>query len=260
MTDAGVDAPDALPSCVESATPPVHESALRGVAEAAAETRREVEQERNRLAALMAQLTVAVVVCNSEGRILLYNEAARSLVDDDTLVGLGRSVFGVVDRGLVAHAYDRLVAGAESVYTAATLHRDRELQVHVTLVREPSLGIEEPGSGFVLVLEDLTHHVRAGDRREQVLRQLTEGARASLGSLRAAAESVLQFPEMTPEERRLFLEIIGQEADQLGRLERRARVPLAKSEEPAVHAAESLLGLVTVIVGGLIFVRFERSR
>jgi len=194
------------------------ESAVAKAAGRAEAARRDVESERNRLAALMAQLSAAVVVCNSEGRILLYNEAARSLVDDDTLVGLGRSVFGVVDRGLVAHAYDRLVAGAESVYTAATLHRDRELQVNVTLVREPSLGIEQPGSGFVLVLEDLTHHVRAGDRREQVLRQLTEGTRASLGSIRAAAESVLEFPEMTPEERRLFLEIIGQEADQLGRL------------------------------------------
>ena len=47
------------------------ERALRGAEEQAAATRRDVESERNRLAALMSQLTVAVVVCNSEGRILL---------------------------------------------------------------------------------------------------------------------------------------------------------------------------------------------
>jgi DNA polymerase III subunit epsilon len=194
-----------------------HEAAVRGAEEQAEATRRDIESERNRLAALMAQLTVAVVVCNSEGRILLYNEAARSLLGDDTPVGLGRSVFGVVDRGLVAHAYDRLASGAGSVYTATTLHGDQLLSVRVTLVREVAGTAQEHGSGFVLVLEDLTRQVRAGDRRERVLRQLTEGTRASLGSIRAAAESVLEFPELTADERHRFLEIVREEADRLGR-------------------------------------------
>jgi DNA polymerase III subunit epsilon len=194
-----------------------HEAAVRGAEEQAEATRRDVESERNRLAALMAQLTVAVVVCNSEGRILLYNEAARSLLGDATPVGLGRSVFGVVDRGLVAHAYDRLASGAGSVYTATTLHGDQLLSVRVTLVREATGAAREHGSGFVLVLEDLTRQVQAGDRRERVLRQLTEGTRASLGSIRAAAESVLEFPELTADERHRFLEIVREEADRLGR-------------------------------------------
>lgn len=192
------------------------EQAVSGAAEAAESSRRSVESERNRLAALMAQLTIAVVVCNSEGRILLYNDAARSLVDDASLLGLGRSVFGVVDRGLVAHAYDRLSSGTEHAYTATTLHRDRLLLVRVTLVREAVLA-GEPGSGFVLVLEDLTRQVQAGHRRERLLRQLTEDTRRSLGSIRAAAESVLEFPEMSAAERRRFLEIVRHEADHLGR-------------------------------------------
>ena len=192
------------------------ESALRGVAEQAEATRRDMESERNRLAALMAQLTVAVLVCNKEGRILLYNEAARSLVGDATPVGLGRSVFAIVDRGLVTHAYDRLTSGAESVHTATTLHGDQLLRVRVTLVREPGSGVRHPGFGFVLVLEDLTRQLRAGDQRERLLRQFTEVTRASLGSIRAAAESVLEFPELTAGERRRFLEIVREEADRLG--------------------------------------------
>jgi PAS domain-containing protein len=36
-----------------------------------------VQQERNRLAALMSELTQSVVVCNLDGRILLYNNRAR---------------------------------------------------------------------------------------------------------------------------------------------------------------------------------------
>ena len=88
-----------------------HESALREAEQRAEAARRDMESERNRLAALMAQLTVAVIVCNSEGRILLYNEAARALFGEAP-IGLGRSVFGVVDRGLFAHATGRLTSRA----------------------------------------------------------------------------------------------------------------------------------------------------
>ena len=41
-----------------------------------AEASRDIEQERSRLAALMAELTQSVVVCNLDGRILLYNSRA----------------------------------------------------------------------------------------------------------------------------------------------------------------------------------------
>lgn len=193
------------------------EVAQRGAEAQAQAARQDLESERTRLAALMAQLTVAVLVCNSEGRILLYNEAARSLVGGETPVGLGRSVFAVVDRGLVAHALERLGAGAEPAYTATTLHGGKLLRVRVTLVREPVPDGAPAASGFVLVLEDLTREVRAGDRRERLLRQLTEATRASLGSIRAAAESVLEFPQLSAAERQRFLEIVREEADGLGR-------------------------------------------
>jgi hypothetical protein len=39
--------------------------------------KKSVEDEKNRLAALMSELTQSVVVCNLDGRILLYNSRAR---------------------------------------------------------------------------------------------------------------------------------------------------------------------------------------
>ncbi|MCE2656653.1 MAG: DNA polymerase III subunit epsilon [Rubrivivax sp.] len=86
---------------------------------------REIEQERNRLAALMAELTQSVVVCNLDGRVLLFNARARlqfrALADGPNLGGaqalaLGRSIHAVLDRKLVAHALEsvqaRLLRGA----------------------------------------------------------------------------------------------------------------------------------------------------
>lgn len=87
---------------------------------------RDIEQERSRLAALMSELTQSVVVCNLDGRVLLYNNRARlqfralsaqpTLADGAELIGIGRSIYGVLDRALVAHALEsvqqRLQRGA----------------------------------------------------------------------------------------------------------------------------------------------------
>ena len=73
----------------------------------------------NRLAALMAELAAAVIVCNVDGQILLYNAAARSVLGDDAAVGLGRSVFGIIDRDLLAHALDRIEHDSASTHGLA---------------------------------------------------------------------------------------------------------------------------------------------
>ena len=61
------------------------------VAAQVAEGSKRVEQERARLAALMSELTQSVVVCNLDGRVLLYNNRARlqfrALSDAPTLAG-----------------------------------------------------------------------------------------------------------------------------------------------------------------------------
>ena len=47
------------------------------IASAVAQASQGVAEERNRLAALMSELSQSVVVCNLDGRVLLYNQRAR---------------------------------------------------------------------------------------------------------------------------------------------------------------------------------------
>jgi DNA polymerase III subunit epsilon len=187
-----------------------------------AAARADLEQERNRLAALMSELTLAVLVCNVDGRILLYNAAARRLLDEgegrSAPVGLGRSLFAVLDRSLIEHALERVRgsgagdgAGA-TVPLAATTTGGRLLRVAVA----PVAGGELELAGFVLTLEDVTRRAEAGARRDVLLRSLGEGTRASVGAIRAAIESMLDYPEMEPAERARFMAIIRDEAVGLG--------------------------------------------
>jgi DNA polymerase-3 subunit epsilon len=199
------------------------ESEVAGrVAAAAAE----LGQERNRLAALMAELSVPVLVCNAEGRILLYNAAARDLLGE--LVGLGRSVFGVVDRNVVTHALDRVAAGAPTA-SAVTSAGNRLLRLQLTAVAGAD-------GGFVATLEDLTGRAVAGERRDVLLRALTEGSRSALAGIRAAIENVLDFPDMDTEQRRRFAEIVRDEAARLGE-----QVEQAVTESSAYLTDRSLL-------------------
>ncbi len=101
----------------------LHDDVARQVADAS----RRVEQERGRLAALMAELAQSVVVCNLDGRILLYNARARALfrslsqappgAGGAELIGLGRSIHAVFDPALLAHALrtiERRMADADA--------------------------------------------------------------------------------------------------------------------------------------------------
>jgi len=77
-----------------------------------------VEEEKNRLAALMSELAMGVVVCNLDGRILLYNSRARlqfkalaqgpTSMSGGALIGLGRSIFSILERGQITHALENI--------------------------------------------------------------------------------------------------------------------------------------------------------
>lgn len=188
--------------------------ARRDVAEQVEAAASDVEQERNRLAILMGVLTVAVLVCDEDGQILLYNAAARDLLGEE--VGLGRPVFGVLDRNLVGHGLERVDAGAAP--HEATLERAGVL-VHVRLARVPSG--TAGATGFVLVCDDATRPEQAAARHAELLQSTANRVRGTAGSIGAAAGAVLDYPDMPAEQRRRFVEVIAEEATRLGELTQR---------------------------------------
>jgi DNA polymerase-3 subunit epsilon len=196
-----------------------------------------IEQERNRLAALMSELAQSVVVCNAEGRILLYNARAMHLLRKPiagdaaaakahALVGLGRSIFAVFDRNLIIHALenirDRMRDDAHgpvaSFVTTAPAGQLVRVQIAPVLGVEPgdaAEGAPEGITGFVMLLDNITRRIESGSRRDSLLQTLTQGTRASLASVRAAVETIASFPEMDNDARGRFIAIIGEEATRM---------------------------------------------
>lgn len=182
----------------------------------------DTEEEKNRLAALMSELTQSVLVCNIEGRILLYNHRARQLLNPNpessgALIGLGRSIFGVIEKNLIVHALENIgrrlrEENAEPVADFVTTAKADQL---IRVQMAPVLDREREITGFVLTLEDITRSIESGTRRDFLLRALTEGIRASLANIRAAVETMLEYPDLDQVKRHRFTRIIGEEAEKL---------------------------------------------
>lgn len=179
-----------------------------------------LEEERNRLAALMSELSEGVLLCNVDGRILLYNERAVTLFgaaaprNRQGLVGLGRSVFVLIDRDQVAHALDKLQSSLDQgVEFPATRFITNAvtgalIQVHMA----PFLSADGRVAGMVLTLDDVTELMNREAQRRSLLQAFAAGVRAPVASLRAAAENLASFPEMNEARRLQFTEIVATES------------------------------------------------
>jgi DNA polymerase-3 subunit epsilon len=186
-----------------------------------AESRAGIEEERNRLAALMSELTQGVLVCNSEGRILLYNGLARTLFAHGSdqagaseRIGLGRSVFALIDRDQITHALDRLQQALEQGVALPSTRFVAEVGAGVLLKMQmaPFLTSERQLGGFVLAFEDVSDVHAREEQRRSLLQTLASRIRRPAANVRAAAENLATFPDMDAAQRDRFQAIIAEES------------------------------------------------
>ncbi len=217
------------------------------------EANQRLAEERNRLAALMSELAQSVLVCNAEGRILLYNRRAAQLLGADAPstsgapIGLGRSVFSLLERSQIVHALDRIGRRLEQqvdhpVAHFVTARADQLLRVQMA----PVLDAQGELGGFVLMLEDITRSMASDTRRERLMRQLTEGSRAAIANIRAAAETVQHYPDMDAAQRLRFTTVIHDEAAALS-----AQLDAAVAADD--HAPGLLWPLEDMLAADLVF-------
>lgn len=160
----------------------------------AASSRAAVERERQTLAAIVAEVREGVLVCTAAGQVLLYNAAADRLLtaEGGGFLGLGRSVYGLLDARLLRHALDdveqRVGSTARPVGHFVAARGTRLLRVRVVSLPNGEADDEADG-GLLLFVDDITAH--AAEARHGALRAtFLEELREQLGGLRAAVETV----------------------------------------------------------------------
>jgi len=193
-----------------------YEALAKNVDDKIHRARAESEQEKNILAAIMAELPEGVLICNTEGRILLYNNRARQLLtgfpggagnsqkdpaspaERSRYIGLGRSVYGIIDRNLIGHALDQISSKLRSgdprvvSYFVVSGADDRKLRVEAV----PILDAKRQFSGLILIFSDITRQLESDSHLNLALQSFSRGVRASLAGIRSAIETIIEFPQM----------------------------------------------------------------
>ena len=183
------------------------------------------EADRNRFAVLMSELAQGVIVCNLDGRVLLYNRRARALFASSSghgmaTLGLGRSIYGLFDRNLIAYALESLDTRRHTHrHFVAVTEAGRLLRVLIAPIPEAAAaGDSEEGtaqglSGYMAMIEDMTETFDSESVRDQLLQDLTESSRGPVANLRAAAETLHDYADMSAEDHQRFLAVVRDEAE-----------------------------------------------
>ncbi len=207
----------------------------------------EAEAEIKTLAAVIAELPEGIIICNAQGQILLYNNRAHhffmgdpALHDNNTpapnrtepaikqkaddqhdngkFMGLGRSVFSIIDKNLVVHALEEISEKLErkdsdvASYFVIALNSNKLVRFETI----PILDNTQQFTGFAMILREITQQMAFNREIGSLLQSLTTGIRASLASIQAAIETILSYPQMTPKQLKRFRKIIHNEVISIG--------------------------------------------
>ncbi|MCB0165725.1 MAG: DNA polymerase III subunit epsilon [Anaerolineae bacterium] len=188
-----------------------------------------LQDEKNKLTALIAELNEGVIVCNIQGRILLYNSRASALLSRDAanvagatqpgFVGLGRSIFGVMDRNVLINAAKTVErqlednSGYEPAHLVIVAANGNLLRVRLIPI------VTERGeiNGFILSLEDVNQLSATSLHQYDQIDLHIKTVQTALEKIQATAVRVKETP--VSESSRLLDDIISQTAGLNGEFE-----------------------------------------
>lgn len=164
--------------------------------------------------ALLHVFDAGVVICTRDGAILMHNEPAARLLaagPERTADGPGgaprngqpaaaldgASLFECIDQRLLQDAFGEVEAAAAgepapSAVFATTVAPDRVLRVKVLPMPPTAQG----AARFVLHLRPMAPWSEADAARHRFVQALAEGLRDPLASIRAAVETMIEYPHM----------------------------------------------------------------
>ncbi len=223
-----------------------------------------LKEERNRLAALMSELPYGVLVCNLEGRILLYNNLAQRMLqtdnsqDRDAAIGLGRSVFGPLERAPLVHALEVMNHAFEQGQAKPALGLMTKLCgerfIRINMAQVTSNGGEPRKiTGFVLTLEDITGEIDADNDRDKRLQGMIDAVQNSLGKLHRGINPTHEVPDAGDKDCERHRQAIAQVTSDLEEYLAMAR-QLYSEHQQAYGNRENVLAdtLLTLIVNNLL--------
>lgn len=169
-------------------------AARAGVALENARLYTEMQQERDKLSAILTRTTDAVIVVDEQDRLLLINTAALHVFN---LIGLpddyiGRAFNAIFDGSPLAEFY-RLVQGG-------SLDRDREVTLGAKSYHANAVRVENVG--FTLLLHDVTPFVEVDRLKSELVQTVTHDLKNPLSVMRGYVDLIDMTQQLNERGRR----------------------------------------------------------
>jgi DNA polymerase-3 subunit epsilon len=184
-------------------------------AQAVAAAQRQGAEQKRWLEAILLDLNEGIIVCNLQHQVLLYNQTAGDLLSGTHAFGLGRSLFPSLTREPLLHALERQIQRLESGWAGAGTRFMCGVAEGQSLL-SARLGVVLDGNGtpngYVLSFTEVGEEDMALAKRDDLLETATEGLRAPIANLRAAAETLSQTANLTKVEQAAFQRVMLDES------------------------------------------------
>lgn len=215
--------------------------------------RQAADRDKNILAAVISDLPEGIIICNGRGEIIFYNKKACQLLtpsqadgnacDISAFIGMGRSIFNLLDADRVRYAMDEITSNIESGQTirSSTFYssglNDHPLRTEIT----PILDDQQEHNGYILLFTD--HHRHLADEHLERFRTVMDTQlRQGLAVVQLAAELLRDYPHLPVARRDLVLELLRQETGHLNAI-------LNQANQAKITPSHIGWPLITVVPG-----------
>ena len=177
-----------------------------------------LESEQAKGTAILNSMTEGVIALDGQGRVVLMNPAARSILDFTQNQRVeGRTLLEVVrDRGLADW-----IEMCQSLDAAEPCQREIEYYLpspRIIAVNAMPVVFSSRHRGFLLVLHDITELRRLEKVRAEFVANVSHELRTPLTAIKGYLETVLDETRLESATHRRFLEIANSHAERMGRL------------------------------------------
>lgn len=173
---------------------------------ALARAKAQLAERQSWLDTVLQDLSEGILILANDHRVIQANSTAARLLGEQ--ISPGQPLFAIVTREPVLHGLAQLAAPsypppASVTMVCATTDASRLLQGRLTRI---------PGfDGYLIRLSDTTRDAAALERDNALRKAITHDLRRPIANLRAAAETIAAFPDMTARERAAFDEVVVEE-------------------------------------------------
>ncbi len=174
--------------------------------------------QQDNLARVIQSLEQGVLVCDSQARQLLYNPSAHRIFEQHPGFGLGKSLYDLLPRIPIEQSLSRFDNENRSSFISIVKGRDTIIKCRVGRLAVDELELKdatEQSKAFVLTFDDITAAQNRLQQQDKLFSTAIESLRSPLTNLRAAAENLAFYDDMTTTEKDTFSQVIKDESIEL---------------------------------------------